>query len=307
MKFKEFVISDLHSWASDGQQVALATLVNVDGSTPRRVGSQVAVNENGDYVGSISGGCAEAAIVDAACRAIRDKANRIERYGEGSPYVDIKLPCGAGIDVFVDSSLSLKDIETIMSRRQQRKFSFMQINLEDLSSRVSVQKEDAGGYLHTYLPSTRLIVAGRGPILTAVVDLCRLLEYEVLAFSPEQDLLDSLGDGVQTHHLSAPEALSGFDYDRLTALCVLFHDHEWEPEILRQALDSDAFYVGALGSRLTHIQRKQLLTSMQLDQATIERIFAPIGVDIAANGPHQIALAIAAELVEQRNQLVYEP
>ena len=92
-------------------------------------------------------------------------------------------------------------------------------------------------------------------------------------------------------------------YDGLTALCTVFHDHEWEPELIKQALNSDAFYVGALGSQRTHEQRKRLLSGLDIDPLQIDRILAPIGLDLEANGPHEIAVAIAAELIKSRNQM----
>ena len=301
-KFKEFVIDQCLEWLEHKEDVALVTLVRADGSSPRRLGSQVAVTGSGDSVGSITGGCAESAIVELALEAIGKGENNLVRFGEGSPYLDIKLPCGSSIDVFIEVGLEHPDFARITNQRVQRKPCFMAFDLAQKSSQVT-NNEIESDYLHCYQATTRIVIAGNGPIVPALASLCQLLEYEVIVSSSDPETLDRIDNVRAKWNLIKSGPLDQVVYDGLTALCTVFHDHDWEPELIEQALNSDAFYVGALGSQRTHEQRKRLLASLDLDPSQIERIRAPIGLDLEANGPHEIAVAIAAELIESRNQM----
>lgn len=304
-KFKEFVIHQCLDWLSQEEDVALVTLVATLGSSPRRVGSQIAVSGAGDSVGSISGGCAESAIVELALEAIGKQENNLIRFGEDSPYLDIRLPCGSSIDVFFEVGLGHDDFTQILDKMAIRSPAYMAFNLQDRTSQLVEQIVDAD-YLHTYHPTTQIVVAGNGPIVPALVGLCDLLEFDVLVCSSEPETLGQIETAASTRNLVKPGPLEGVEYDRYTGLCSVFHDHEWESELIKQALDGGAFYVGALGSQPTHELRKLELADLGLNPVAIESIRAPIGINLAANGPHEIAVAIAAELIESRNRIKNE-
>ena len=301
-KFKEFVIHECVEWLSHDEDVALVTLVATLGSSPRRIGSQIAVSGLGDSVGSISGGCAESAIVELALEAIGKQENKLIRFGEDSPYLDIKLPCGSSIDVFIEVGLKREDFIHILNEIGQRKLAYMAFDLQSKTSQV-VRSVVEADYLHTYHPATQIIIAGNGPIVPALVALCQLLEFEVMVCSSEPETLDQVETVSVKRNLLKPGPLDGVEYDKYTGLCSVFHDHEWEPELIQQALDGGAFYVGALGSQSAHELRKLELVELGLSPVVIESIRAPIGIDLEVNGPHEIAIAIAAELVDGRNRI----
>jgi len=287
-RFTENVIPQLLAWRRAGHKAALVTLVGIDGSGPRPLGSQMAVNANGEAAGMISSGCAEAAVVAEAQAAIEHGHPRTVRYGAGSRYIDIVLPCGTGIDVHFDPTIEIGVLERLDGAIKAR-----------IPAKLAI---DPGGQVpvfeRRYDPRPRLLIAGRGPILSYVVRNAGMLEWECVVASPGQQLLDAVRAGAMaTYHLTKPEDLDPTPLvDLATAVVLLFHDHEWEPPILAQCEHTLAFYIGALGSRKSHAQRCELLRARGCSEEFITRIRSPIGLAIGGKSPPEIALAIVAEI-----------
>ena len=287
--FTENVIPQLIAWRNASIPCALVTLAGIDGSSPRRLGSQMAVNINGDYLGYISSGCAEAAIVAEAISAIAHAANRTIRYGAGSKYIDVVLPCGSGIDVHFDATIATRTLEHLQSEIAARRPASLTIGL-------------AGGhtpaqFTRTYDPVPRIIVAGRGINVDFVARFAHDLEWDVAVASPDLQTLARLAALARTQHLTQPGDFDPALIDANTAIVLVFHDHDWEPAILAKCADTPAFYIGSLGSRRTHGQRKELLAMLGVGPASIDSIHSPIGLDIGAKNPAEIALAIVAEIL----------
>ena len=120
-RFRDNVFDDLAAWSAAGERTALATLINVEPTGPRPAGSQMGIAEDGKAVGFLSGGCVEAALIEEARQAIDAGANRTVRYGEGSPYMDIALPCGSAIDVFIDVGLDAATTHAIADALVERR------------------------------------------------------------------------------------------------------------------------------------------------------------------------------------------
>ena len=279
--FTENVIPQLLAWRRDGIASALVTLVTVEGSSPRRTGSQMAVNARGEHLGYISSGCAEAAIVAEAVTAIEAGAARTVRYGAGSKYIDVVLPCGSGIDVHFDPAIETSKLERLQTRIDAREPAALTIG---------------DGFARPYNPAPRVVIAGRGVNLDFVARFARDLEWDVVVASPDEEALSRL-NWANARHLSKPDDFDAGVIDGYTAVVLLFHDHDWEPAILAKCAASPAFYVGALGSRRTHAERRMLLAARGCDAAFIDRIKSPIGLDIGAKNPSGIALAIMAEIL----------
>ncbi|EGF92609.1 xdhC and CoxI family protein [Asticcacaulis biprosthecium C19] len=265
-------------WRREGKRCALLTLVVAHGGSPRPVGSQMAVCEDGRHVGLISGGCIEKALVLDAIAAIERGENHVERYGEGSRFVDLRLPCGSGIDMAFDVALEMAAVEAVVAARAERVKAVL----------------ETGGFVRVYAPALRLVVVGQGPIMTAAMQFAAGLEMEPVAFSPDLDTLGVLrGLGFDGRPLEAYERI---EFDRSTAVLTLFHDHDHEAEVLARAVASEAFYVGALGSRRAQAMRLERLAALGIDAA--ERIRGPVGLDIGARTPPEIALSALAEIVQ---------
>ena len=177
----ENVLPKLLEWLYSGQRVCLATLYHSHGASPRPVGSQMAIAEDGQWFGYLSGGCAEQAIAEEGVDVITQASNRSVRYGIGSAYLDIQLPCGAGIDVWFDQTIRESHIEVILDRLGARKLSALQCDageavtpprIVDFASPLQ-QKEvlPDSEFRRWYVPPRRLYIIGAGPAAVALAAL----------------------------------------------------------------------------------------------------------------------------------------
>jgi xanthine dehydrogenase accessory factor len=286
--YRDFVLPALRNWRRAGHKTALLTLISTTGQSPRPVGSQLAVCDTGESCGLITGGCAEATLVLDALEAMRLGENRTELYGEGSRFKDITLPCGSGLKVFFDVRISDAELGRIIASHQARQPALMAISAPGEPQ-----------YTRHYLPACRLIVVGQGPIVQALAHLAPALEIELDIWSPDEALAARLNG----RHLTSPD---DFDVapDRYCGVATVFHDHTYEPPVLLRALHSDCFFIGALGSRKAHARRFETLKNAGVAADALKRIHGPIGLDIAAGSPPEIALSIMAQVVEQWRRTV---
>ena len=257
------------------QEAALCTIVGIEGSFSRRLGAQFAVGDDGSCVGSLSDGCLEAELSTQARLARADGQPRLLRYGHGSPFVDFRLPCGAGIDILVDPSPNqpaLAKIVAALDARQVASLSLPVTGADLLGQRV-------------YLPSCRLIALGSGAELAGLQALAGAFGVDVAVRSPNMGL--AMG--------CAPQNLS---VDAWTAVVLLFHDHDWEAAILDWALDSPAFYLGAIGGHQTRTARVNALRQKGFAAAAIARMRSPIGLIPNARDPRTLALSVLADVVQ---------
>lgn len=281
------LISKALEWCKSGQKPVLATLINIEGNAPYPVGAQMLVAENGDFIGQITGGCAEQAIADQAIAVLNQGSNKTHRYGLDSPFFDIQLPCGSGIDVHFDCALSESDLSSIDA---------------ELQARRSVTRMIEGVEKY-YRPTARIIVVGQGPILVSLTRLATLSGFDVLCVVQNDAAAAPLETaGFRGTLLNTAQPFLGDYYDRYTALVSLFHEHELENPLVLEALNSDAFYVGALGSKRTHANRLQQLSEMGALESNLSRIKGPVGLNIAAQTPEQIAVSILAEVISEMNR-----
>jgi len=297
------VLDALVRFQARGERTVLVTLVNVDGSAPRPVGSQIAVSETGAAVGYITGGCAEAAFTAEALDALRANEARLRRYGEGSPYLDVKLPCGSGVDVHFAIDPDAAIIASITERLAARKTTFLEI---DLCSGALTLRDDAdvstsqeGVFIREYSPRIRIEIVGKGPVVRALARIGAATGYEVNVVSPEQETIDAVSDCTDSvRRLSRPEDYKPGGADARTAAAVLFHEHDWDPPVIAALLASPCFYIGALGSRKTHAARAEVLRALGINENAINSVNGPIGVDIHAKTPEEIAISILAEIIK---------
>ena len=301
-RYVDTVLPSLKAWRAEGRATALVTLFASDGSAPRPMGSQMAIADDGRAVGSITGGCAEAAIVAEAQQRMIRRANGAVRYGAGSPYIDIRLPCGSGIDVWFDTTLSDADLETLLTARAARRTASLIVDAGAGTTRACEgvpEDVPASAYVRRYDPVLRLVLVGKGPILPLLAQLAQTMDFEVHAFSSEPETLElAAPHSASTRYLATPVSFTDPGFDEHTAFVSLFHEHEWEPPILGLALHSSCFYLGALGSQRTHAARVQTLTEQGLPESLIARLHAPVGLPLGGKNPPEIALSILAQIVQ---------
>ena len=252
---------------------ALCTVVAIEGSWSRRLGAQLAVLPDGTLFGSLADGCLERALAQEARGAPR--AARVLRYGQGSPFVDIRLPCGSGVEVLVDPAPDQAALTATAAALVRREPAVLDVGC---------------GFTRRYVPRLRLMIMGSGPEVAALARLAAAQRVEVVVGAP-------LGEGgdVDLALGRAPE----LPVDAWTAIAVLFHDHEWERSLLPWALAGPAFYVGAQGGQMARESRRQMLTASGLSAAQAARLKSPIGLFTGARTPGVLALAVLAEIVAE--------
>lgn len=277
---------------------AIATLVAVDGPSPRDVGAQMLITER-QHWGFLSGGCVEDDVARHGREVIATYQHRMLRYGEGSPWFDIKLACGAGITILVEpAKINDPAISTLLSGYRDRKPVLWQ---SDGETRVaSFTKEvssplplwDGKGFSAIFEPPLRLVVIGSDATALALTALALHLGTDTMLVDP----------GGPMH---APFAAMGYqrsaDVDALaldswTAVAVVTHDRESDESILAAALSSDAFYVGTIGARSRLQSRVERLQKQGVSAEAIERLRAPIGIHGLGKSPQDIALSIMSEV-----------
>jgi len=301
-RFADNVLADLVGWADAGQATALATLINVEPTGPRPTGSQMAVAASGDAVGFLSGGCVEAALVEECRMAMDAGENKVVRYGEGSPYLDIALPCGSAIDVFVDTALDVELARRIVAAQAARQPVRLLTDIATGASRVAETEDDGGrpelirdgdSIDRLYRPPLRLVVAGKGPVITAAVDVARAAGMAVEVVPGDDDTAEA----AKAAGAQVTRRVGDVTLDLWCAVATLYHEHDLEGPTIERALGSTAFYIGALGSRTTHAERRSRLLAEGHNEADIGRIHGPAGLPIGSKSPPEIAVSVLAEVL----------
>ncbi len=283
--YADYVLDALQAWRAAGLRTALVTLVGINGSSPRPLGSQIAVASDGCAVGAVTGGCAEQAIVLDALTAMANGRNHLELYGKGSRFKDIILPCGSGVYLYFDVTLSDKALDHLVASRAARRLAVYQCENAE------------GRFERIYRPQTRLLLFGRGNVLPPLAQMTHLNEIETLVFCPDEWTRQKCQPFSQVFPLTSADDWRPDLIDQDTAVVSLFHDHSYEPTILSAALRSNAFYIGALGSQRTHQTRLADLSQHGWGKKDTDRIAGPVGLDIGAKTPPEIAISIIAEII----------
>jgi len=298
----ENVLPKLLEWSQAGQRVCLATLYHSYGTSPRPKGSQMAIAEDGRWFGYLSGGCAEQAIASEGVASIKSGRNRSVRYGVGSPYLDIQLPCGAGIDVWFDQGIELSLVKSTLEQVDARALTGLQCEtLKHASQTIAATQlgSDLGthSFRRWYTPARRLYLIGAGPAVAALAVLAREADYSVEVLSPdEQTLSEAKKRDLKVSLLSDQAQIQALATDPWTSVVLMFHEHERETNILQRFLESDVAYIGALGSTRTHNARLDSLKAAGINSEQCARIHGPVGLEIQAKAPTEIAISVLAEL-----------
>lgn len=289
-KFDDYVIDFVLDRLRAAERVALVTLVKIEGSSPRPLGAQMAVSGSGEWVGYLSGGCLERAVVAEAQAAMEDGRNRRVRYGRGSKYLDIQLPCGSAIELVFDVNVAEHELRVVDAKLGLRQSALIRIPAHGYPDEVLIRQ---------YHPRRRLIVAGVGPATVHLAKLGRMAGFETMLHSPDDATMQtSEADDISTFAMKTTNAIPNFQADARSAIVFMFHDHEWERSLIPAALETDAFYIGAMGSRRTHRQRLEMLAKLGVDPVRTGRIRGPAGLFSGAKSAPDIAMSILAEIMQ---------
>ena len=280
---------------------AIATLVHVSGSAPRDVGAQILITD-ADYWGFLSGGCIEADVARHGREAMADGAPRLLRYGEGSPWIDIKLACGSGIEVLVepvaaDDPAVITILDGWSARYPVLWSSDGNMCMAKRSDETHADNWDGTRYTRLFVPPLRLIVVGDDGAALTAVRLALDMDWEVALITPGGPVEAPL-PGLVYSRSEAGAAFGAAGIDRWTAIAVLSHEREDDERGLAAALRSDAFYVGAIGARARLEGRLTRLRGHGVSDAQIARLHAPIGLYGFGKAPREVALSLVAEVAQ---------
>ncbi|MGW5635881.1 XdhC family protein [Streptomyces sp. NPDC003832] len=350
------IAEELHRWVEQGRDFAVATVVAVGGSAPRRPGAALAVDTEGTAIGSVSGGCVEGAVYDLCQQALQDGETVLERFGySDDDAFAVGLTCGGIIDILITPVRAADPARPVVTaalaaaaRGEAAALARIVSGPDDLMGRALLVRPDGAGYDgglggHPELDRTvaaeagALLDAGRtgtveigeqgsrcGEPLTVLVESSvpppRMIVFGAIDFA---SALVRVGKFLG-HHVTVcdarpvfatkarfPEAdeivvdwphryLERARVDARTVLCVLTHDAKFDVPLLRLALRLPVAYVGAMGSRRTHLDRNERLREVGVTELELARLRSPIGLDLGARTPEETALSIAAEIVAAR-------
>jgi xanthine dehydrogenase accessory factor len=325
------IIPTALDWLGQGRRVALATVIETWGSSPQPVGSKLLIDADGNFVGSVSGGCVEAEVVTEAADVIADGKPRSVSFGvEDGKAWQVGLACGGSIRILIEPLMTAGNggagsevFTRLLADLGRRRAAALVTELSTGARRLVhgtaeagpqiaealahafrhdksglVKSETGETFIDVFNPPLRLIIVGAVHIAQSLLPLAENLGYDVTIVDPRGAFATPARFGKAKLCRDWPdEALPKLGSDANTALVALTHDPKLDDPALLFALRSDALYVGALGSRKTHAKRVDRLLAAGLSAEAIERIHAPIGLDIGAEGPAEIALSIIAEIV----------
>ncbi|HYH40062.1 MAG TPA: XdhC/CoxI family protein [Azospirillum sp.] len=339
------ILEQAARWRAEGRRVALATVVATWGSSPRPVGSTMAVDEAGAMAGSVSGGCIEGAVVHEARKTMEDGEPRLLSFGVTDEMAwEVGLACGGKVQVYVeavaqDGGMTRDILDRLLKARADKVpvalvtdlssglqslvfhdavhggFGLEEHHLAEIRARLRqdhsglVEFPDIEGYedegprlfVHAHNPPLRLIVVGAVHIAQLLARMAGLAGYAVTVIDPRAAFAtEARFPGVELVQSWPDEALGALAIDARTAVVTLTHDAKLDDPALMVALRSPAFYVGSLGSCRTHAKRLDRLSEQGLSEAELKRIHAPVGLDIGAETPAEIAVSIIAQVVAAR-------
>jgi xanthine dehydrogenase accessory factor len=305
------IVPELSRWRQQGIPFAVATVVETWGSSPRPAGSAMGIRKDGLVCGSVSGGCIESAVIEAAMGALEDGKPRDISFDRISPESlwQIGLSCGGAIRVWVNPVQVPEvwaQIESAVSKgRTIGLRSCLATGAQEVLADASPAVEVRDGYLgQTLTAKDRMIVFGASHLAIPLVTIAKVLGFEVTVVDPRTALMrpERFPDPPDRLLESWPEeAIETIGVTPQTYAVMLSHDPKIDDAALRLLLRSPAAYLGALGSKQTQNERRRKLAEAGFTEEELRRIRGPVGLDIGARTPEEIAVSIAAEIVQTRN------
>lgn len=295
--------------SGEGGATILVTLTAIEGSSPRAIGAQMAVAEDGRYAGSFSGGCIEAAVVAEAIGTLSDGRAKLVRFGAGSPYLDIRLPCGGGIDLLFNPRPDPDAIGQALAQHDRRQIAALRladdgVHVDTITDARGLAGWEDGSFRLGYAPKLRIVAMGQGEELTALARLAAAFGAEVSVLSPDERALADLdAEGFDTVRLTARTNLPPLVTDPWTAIISVFHDRDWEEELLPRALQLPSFYVGAIGSQRTQDVRRNALRDAGVREDLREKLRTSVGLIPATRDPATLALSALSQIVQDYHRL----
>lgn len=312
------VLTDALKWHQAGHAVTLITVVETWGSAPRPPGALLALRDDGVVSGSVSGGCVEDDLI------ARTRATQAAQQGPAllpslivygvtkDEAARFGLPCGGTLRLLQEPLRDTTWLVDLLQRIRNHALVTRTVHLAD--GRVTLATAERGQTLQfdgqvlscPFGPQWRLLLVGAGQLSQAVAQMALMLDFEVLVCDPRDEYAQTLVaavPGIQSVAGMPDDAVRALQPDAHTAVVALTHDPKLDDMALMEALQSSAFYVGALGSRRNQATRKErLATHFDVSAEALERLHGPVGLDLGAKTPAEIAVSIVAEIVQAKCQ-----
>jgi xanthine dehydrogenase accessory factor len=305
------VLDAARRWAEAGHRFALVTVGRTWGSAPRPAGSWMALRDDGQVQGSVSGGCVESDLIERVLQGGFDAAAPfLQKYGVTQEEAQrFGLPCGGTMELVIEPSPDLAALAQLseLIARGQLALRTVVLGREGITiapgSTSDAMSWDGNTLVTPHGPSWRLLIVGAGQISTYLAQMAQALDYQVFVCDPRSEYTAEWNVAGTTLLSSMPDdAVIELNLDPHSAVVALTHDPKLDDMVLLEALKSPAFYVGALGSTVNNQRRRErLLEHFDLSQAEIDRLHGPVGLPIGSRTPPEIAVAILAEMTAVRN------
>ncbi|MBC7404101.1 MAG: XdhC family protein [Cytophaga sp.] len=310
------VLKTCDLWIKAGRKCALVTVVKTWGSSPRPEGATLAICDDGTVVGSVSGGCIEDDLIERMRNeGIVRSTPEIVTYGIAADDAHrFGLPCGGTIQLAIEPLSEKSKIEQLLQRLQahelvarQLALSTGDVNLQPAAAGLGLQLS-ASTLTTVHGPRWRLLIIGAGQLSRFLASIAIGMDYHVTVCDPREEYREGWQvEGVQVVHAMPDDMVLEMHLDSRSAVVALTHDPKLDDLALMEALKSDAFYVGAIGSRVNNAKRRERLKEFDLTDADLAKLHGPIGLYIGSKTPAEIAVSILAEMTAVKNKVLLPP
>lgn len=304
------VLRTLRDWRRAGRRALLATVTRTWGSSPRPVGSIMALCEGGAVIGSVSGGCIEDDLVHRYRDDLAERPPQRVRYGMSADEAHrFGLPCGGTLELIVEFMPDAETLEALVRRLDQGELVRRDVDVATGATRLHAQshaaslRDEVGTVSNVFGPAYRLLLIGAGQLSEYLAGMALFNGFSVTVCDPRAEHRGAWKTpGVVLTHEMPDDVVLGFRCDRRTAIVALTHDPKLDDLALLDALQSEAFYIGAIGSRRNQAARRaRLIEHFGETEQTLSRLRGPIGIHIDSKTPAEIAVSVMAELIAVKN------
>lgn len=294
-------------WLGSGRRVHLGTVVRTWGSAPRPPGSLMIIRDDGQVAGSVSGGCIEDDLIARVARGeLAQRLPQVATYGASAEEAQrFGLPCGGTVQVVLEplgpQSQLRELLASVSAQRLLRRRLDLGTGLVELAEAEAGEglRFDGAQLFTVHGPRLRLLLIGGGQLSRCLGQMATMLDYQVTVCDPRPEYHEGW-EGVTLSTAMPDDLVLAMQLDASSAVVALTHDPKLDDLALMEALRTPAFYVGAIGSRHNNAARRERLRSFGLGEAELARLRGPVGLNLGALTPPEIALAVMAELVALR-------